>query len=504
MRRMPVYERAPGRTGIRRQFSLVEWLCPDTDSLTTETLHLACEEAALASAQSVPSIQILTRTDMLASSDGHILFLSSGISNMAAGPLQAYLGLCLNFHHQYSSYLRARRAVGSSLGERAVSALRRASRRLLGQRPGLATGQASGTLPPDPEEELAHRARQRSFSRLASGDGKLLQALLLVQAGFEEEDDALPGAPLFADSQQLGELARFLEMLLEGAHEPTGDALPWPQASKLLRLAHKTSLLIELGSNATEQQVAGLNRLYAPVGPVGSLAYVIRRLVNEPQSDYDRVNLLVEVLTSAAPVQARLQLVDLAASRLLKLPAGQRQTLLALLRDALGEKALKDPLAGDEEAHHILAWTLFSVLRGKIQPHESPARRPEPLSDRDKRRCLAKLLFVASEMAGEEESISARTLRNQLDKVSEALDIDRPVSAPDVFQAAAWTETLEDLTRLPLHDSLSLIDALAEWGRDSDRYQTWLDALCHKLNLQREDARPVRVRTVLSEDMHQD
>ena len=70
---------------------------------------------------------------------------------------------------------------------------------------------------------------------------------------------------------------------------------------------------------------------------------------------------------------------------------------------------------------------------------------------------------------------------------------------PDVFQAAAWTETLEDLTRFSLHDSLSLIDALGEWGKDSERYQTWLDALCQKLHLHREDARPVKVRTVLSE-----
>ena len=91
---------------------------------------------------------------------------------------------------------------------------------------------------------------------------------------------------------------------------------------------------------------------------------------------------------------------------------------------------LKGQHTQDEESPHILAWTLLSVLRGKIQPPDDNPRKPELLADKDKRRCLATLLFVASEMAGEDESISARALRNQLDKVSETLDIDRPVSAP--------------------------------------------------------------------------
>ncbi len=467
-------------------------------------LRLACEEAALSSGLNVPVVQVINHSDLQASSDGSVLYLSSGIHDMAPAPLAAYLTLCLHFHSQLAHVLMVRSRESLSLGERLRFGWNRLSAALTGQpAPSLERNRFLGTpgLPYDPEQtlDLARLARQRAISKFESSQVALLQALLMVRGGQTGLDEEFAGAPLFEDAEQLAELAKYLEILFEGQFTDDTEKT-MPQPNKMLRLAHKTSKLIEPSSPAAISQVAGLNRLYASIGPVGTLAHVISRLVSEQQSDAERVSVLTELLTRISPPQARLQLVDFAASRLLKLSRLQRQSLFARLREALslsmGPASAHGVQAGHSEDPHILAWTLLSVLRSKIDLSETDLQPREVLNDKDKRRCISELFFVAAELGGEEASISARAIRNQVDAICEALGIDRPVSSPDEFQAAAWIEALEDLSRFSLHEALAIIDALSAWGKESETYQVWLDALCQYLHIQRESTIPFQPKVL--------
>jgi hypothetical protein len=433
--------------------------------LISDQLRLACEEAALSNGLNVPMIKIISYKDIQISSDGICLYLSSEIAQMPSAPRLALIAFALYFHTEIVARQRKDPPAPPRIGQR-LAAL------MVGLR------SAPRKLEKNVGEDASHSAREAAKASYKGSHAALLQAVLIGRMGLQSSHDGFVGARLFEDGEEIGHFAQHLDGLIEGDFSDDQDHfLPLP--NKLLKLAHKTSKLLDAGERNVSSQVASLNRLYQSIGPVGSVAYMICRISSGAPSDAERVQIMLELLTKVQPLQVRLQLVDFAASQLLGLSDARKLSLMSLLREALSSSV-------EIGEAPILTWTLLSVLRSKLHITEPEDSKPKPLSDKAKRRCIGELFFVAAELGGEESSISARALRNQVDAVCESLDIDRPVSSPDEFQAAAWLEALDDLDRFSLHETLSILDALCLWGQEDRVYQTWLDAVCQRLKVQRQ------------------
>ncbi len=454
----------------------------DAPVLIFDKLRLACEEAALSHGLNVPMIKIIDRQDIQISSDGETLYLASELAEMPSVPMQALISFALYFHSHMAARQPSQCQAPRSFGQRLAALL-----------VGLRSAPRKLERTPGPVAREAARASYRG-NHVA-----LLQALLISRTGLQTCDQSFTGESLFEDTEQIAEFAQHLESLIESDYADSQDMQLKPP-NKLLTLAHKTSKLLDAGDRNATHQVANLNRLYQSIGPVGSVARVISRISSTVLSDTERNQVLVELLAKVQPVQARLQLVDFAASQLMSLSATQKLSVMTQLRETLsrltnpdGSSGAAGPLQTPEAVQHplalgessILTWTLLSVLRSKLNLVELDTTKQKPLSDKEKRRCIGELFFIAAELGGEESSISARALRNQVDAVCESLDIDRPVSSPDEFQAAAWLEALDDLTRFSLHETLSILDALSLWGQENIIYQAWFDAICQRLKVQR-------------------
>jgi hypothetical protein len=460
--------------------------------LIVDKLRLACEEAALGHGLNVPMIRIIDRQDIQISSDGHILYLASELAEMPGVPLQALISFALYFHTHMAAGQRLRQQAPRSFGQRLAALLvgLRSAPRKLERIPGPA-------------------AREEAKASYRGSHVALLQALLMSRTGLQTCDESFAGESLFEDTEQISEFAQHLESLIESDYSDSHNDQLKP-SNKLLTLAHKTSKLLDTGDRNANKQVANLNRLYQSIGPVGSVAHVISRVSSRTLSDAERNQVLVELLADVQPVQARLQLVDFAASQLMPLSDTQKLSVMTQLRETLsslttpeGSSIAAAPLQSQEETRidqalgvsPILTWTLLSVLRSKLNLNEAETTKPKPLSDKEKRRCIGELFFIAAELGGEESSISARALRNQVDAVCESLDIDRPVSSPDEFQAAAWLEAMDDLSRFSLHETLSILDVLSLWGQENIIYQAWLDAICQRLKVQRHLASSIKPKS---------
>ena len=443
--------------------------------LIVDPLRLACEEAALSHGLNVPIIKIVAHQDMQISSDGQTLYLASGLADLPSAPRFALISFSLYFHTALSANQRMQYRAPRGLGQRFIE---------------LIVGLRSAPL--KLEQPPGRHAREAAKASYKGNHSALLQALLMSRIGLQVSDPAFAGERLFDDSEDISEFAQQLEGFIEGDFsDQRDDLLPLP--NKLLKIAHKTSTLLEIGDRNTPHQVASLNRLYQSIGPVGTVAYVIKRVSSTVLSDADRLQVMVELLTSVLPLQVRLQLVDFAASKLLVLNDMQKLSFISLLRETLSslanfeeKDASVEPTGVTLGESPILTWTFLSVLRSKLNLKESVEAKQKPLADKDKRRCIAELFYVAAELGGEGSSISARALRDQVDAVCEALEIDRPVSSPDEFQAAAWLEALDELDRFSLHETLCILDALSLWGQNDSTYQTWLDAICQRLRVQRQ------------------
>lgn len=464
----------------------------DAPVLIFDKLRLACEEAALSHGLNVPMIKIIDRQDIQISSNGHTLFLASELAEMPAVPLQALISFSLYFHTYLAARLRMQHPAPRSFGKRLAALLI-----------GLSSAPRKLERPPGP------LAREEAKASYRGSHVALLQALLMSRTGLQTSDESFAGESLFEDTEQINEFAQHLESLIDSDYSDSQD-YPLIPPNKLLTLAHKTSKLLDVGDRNATHQVANLNRLYQSIGPVGSVAQVISRISNKALSDAERNQVLVELLANVQPVQARLQLVDFAASQLMALSPMQKLSVMAQLRETLssltnpdGSSVAAGPLLPQDTARthlalgesSILTWTLLSVLRSKLNLVDVDVTKQKPLSDKEKRRCIGELFFLAAELGGEENSISARALRNQVDAVCESLDIDRPVSSPDEFQAAAWLEALDDLSRFSLHETLSILDALSLWGQENIIYQAWFDAICERLKVQRHLASSAKLRS---------
>jgi hypothetical protein len=458
---------------LHRQFGLEKLFRVDAPALDFDKLRLACEEAALSHGLNVPLLQVIRHSDAQVSSDGQTLYLSSDLEQMPSVPLAALISFALYFHSHRVASQRDLRSAPRGLGQKLASLI-------VGLR----------SAPVKIEQAQGAAAREEAKTSYKGNHSALLQALLMSRSGLQTECADFPGAPLFEDAEQINDFAQHLEGLIEGDFPDAFDQL-LPAQNKLLKLAHKTSKLLDAGDRHANNQVASLNRLYQSIGPVGSVASIINRVSDQRLCDTDRTQVLVELMTTTQPLQARLQLVDFAASQLLALTVSQRMSLITQLRETLSGLAnqeateLAQPLKAFGESQ-ILTWTLMSVLRSKLHISETDGSRQRPLTDKAKRRCIGELFFIAAELGGEESSISARALRNQVDAVCESLDMDRPVSSPDEFQAAAWLEALDDLSRFSLHETLSILDALSAWGKENVIYQAWFDAICQRLKVQRQ------------------
>jgi hypothetical protein len=467
---------------LGRQFGLEKLFRVDVSALTFNKLRLACEEAALSHGLNVPMIEIIVHQDMRISSNGTTLYLASELAEMPGAPLQAMISFALYFHTQMALSQRVHYQAPLRFAQRLAAlivGLRSAPRRL---------GESDGA-----------RARDSAKACYRGSHVALLQALLMSRGGIQTDDQSFLGEPLFEDAEQINEFARHLESLIEGDFADD-SFLQLRPTNKLLQMAHKTSKLLDANDRNASSQVASLNRLYQSTGPVGSVAYFMSRVSNQALSDHERIQLLVDLLANFQPIQVRLQLVDFTASQLMALSEAQKLSLMTLLRETLSTATcnadrrmnLHETRAQDlgqesfSDYSPILTWTLLSVLRSKLNLNDLELGTRKPLTDKAKRRCIGELFFVAAELGGAASSISARALRDQVDAVCEALDIDRPVSSPDEFQAAAWLEALEDLTRFSLHETLSILDALSLWGLENVIYQAWLDAICQRLKVQRQ------------------
>lgn len=454
----------------------------DAPALIFDKLRLACEEAALSHGLNVPMIKMIDRQDIQISSDGQTLFLASELAEMPSVPLQALISFALYFHTHMAT-----RQLMQHLAPRGFA--QRLAALLVGLR----------SAPRKLERAPGPMAREEAMASYRGNHVALLQALLMSRTGLQTCDESFAGESLFEDTEQITEFAQHLESMIESNYSDSQDD-PSKPPSKLLTLAHKTSKLLDAGDRNTTNQVINLNRLYQSIGPVGSVAHVISRVSSTTLSDAERNQVLVELLANVQPVQARLPLVDFAASQLMPLSEGRKLSVITLLRETLSGLTTPDghgftaaPLQDQESLRNhkalgessILTWTLLSVLRSKLNLNEAGTGPPKALSDKEKRRCIGELFFIAAELGGEESSISARALRNQVDAVCESLDIDRPVSSPDEFQAAAWLEALDDLARFSLHETLLILDALSLWGQENIIYQAWFDALCQRLQVQR-------------------
>jgi hypothetical protein len=454
--------------------------------LIDEKLRLACEEAALSHGLNVPMIHIVPHQEMRISSDGDTLYLASELAEMPNVALLALISFALYFHTHVGVHRRMIAQGPRSFGQKLAT---------------LVVG--FGSAPRKFDYALGPVAREEAKASYKGSHVALLQALLMSRSGLVSNDESLfaesfLGDSLFEDGEQVAEFARHLESLIEGDF-PDAREQHLQAPNKLLKLAHRTSKLLEAGDPNSSKQVASLNRLYLSIGPVGSLAFIISRLANTTLSDDERIQVLLELLVSVEPLQVRLQLVDFAASQWLALSNTQRLSLIAKLREALSKMpSIESP---------ILTWTLLSVLRSKLNLDETEIVKLKPLNDKAKRRCIGELFFTAAELGGEASPISARALRDQVDAVCESLDIDRPVTSPDEFQAAAWLEALDDLSRFTLHETLCVLDALTLWGQENIMYQTWLDAICQRLKVQRQFSTPLKTQsthqTVLAEPMHE-
>ena len=459
------------------------------DPVIAQRIRQACEETALAGGLSIAPCEILSGADLSIRSDGERLYLSQEIHSLETFSQFAYLGLALHFHDQIAqashkamlepqSWWARLKAYLFGFDKTANASARESGEAIRANAGSHVTVVTASRLTPEQLEQARSRAIANLLNARLVAPKNLLQVLLMVQASVSNANGSAHGATLFEDEKQLLALVNRLEEEIETS--PLAEASrPLAQASQLLRLAYKTSYLIDSRGPSAKAQVAGLNRLYSTLGEVGSLALVINKLSSNSLSDPERVNVLLEILTQVNPQNARLALIDFAAS---KLQAQEPSKCLALSNRLREELSQCKDLSMDTQ---ILAWTLLSLFRQKLLA-EDPQHSRTALTEKIKRRCLSELFFVASELGTQDTSISARALRDKLDSVCEAIEIARPASSPDEFQAAAWIEAMEELSQFTLHETLCILDGLAEWGQENLSYQVWMEALCQRLKVQRE------------------